>query len=170
MGRNASPSSSNSKRSSTRTPKDAPRRGAKKKICVFCADHTVWVDYKDVNVLRRFVSDRGKIKARRVTGNCVQHQRDVAIAIKTARELALLPYSVRAASDRAGGRGGRGGGGRGRRDEAMSEPREAAVADVELADVGDDGAEAAAGLDVDAVAGNGLAGVAVDAEAGEVEA
>ena len=51
------------------------------------------VDYKDVNVLRKFISDRGKIRARRVTGNCVQHQRDVAIAVKNARELALLPYT-----------------------------------------------------------------------------
>jgi len=124
MGRNASPSSSSSKRSSTRTPKDAPRRGAKKKVCSFCKDHTEWVDYKDVNVLRRYISDRGKIKARRVSGNCVQHQRDVAIAIKTARELALLPYAVRANTDRAGGRGGRGGPRGPRTDEA----RDGAVA------------------------------------------
>jgi ribosomal protein S18 len=68
------------------------------------------VDYKDVNVLRRFVSDRGKVKSRGNTGTCVQHQRAVATAIKTARELALLPYVVRTfASDKAGGRGGRGG-------------------------------------------------------------
>ena len=53
-------------------------------------------DYKDVNVLRKFISDRGKIRARRVTGNCVQHQRDVAIAVKNARELALLPYTSNA--------------------------------------------------------------------------
>jgi len=51
------------------------------------------VDYKDVNVLRKFISDRGKIRARRVTGNCTQHQRDVAKAIKNAREMALLPYT-----------------------------------------------------------------------------
>lgn len=128
MGRNASPSSS-SKRSSSRASKEAPRRGAKKKVCAFCADHTIWVDYKDINLLRRFMSDRGKIKARRVSGNCVQHQRDVAVAIKTARELALLPYSVRAASDRAGGRGGRGGPGRGpRREETGPEAGETAEA------------------------------------------
>jgi small subunit ribosomal protein S18 len=53
------------------------------------------VDYKDVTILRKFVSERGKIRARRVTGNCVQHQRDVALAIKSAREMALLPYSSR---------------------------------------------------------------------------
>jgi small subunit ribosomal protein S18 len=139
MGRNSSPSSSASKRASSsgRTPKDAPRRGAKKKVCAFCADHTAWVDYKDVNILRRYMSDRGKIKARRVSGNCVQHQRDVSIAIKTARELALLPYAVRAASDRAGGRGGRGGAGRGPRPEGRSE---AAVPDVVVGDVAAQGA------------------------------
>jgi small subunit ribosomal protein S18 len=54
-----------------------------------------YVDYKDTNLLRRFVSDRGKIRARRVTGTCVQHQRDVASAVKNAREMALVPYSSR---------------------------------------------------------------------------
>src|SRR6266516_320517 len=56
---------------------------------------TDYVDYKDVVMLRKFVSERGKIRARRVTGNCVQHQRDVATAVKNAREMALLPYSAR---------------------------------------------------------------------------
>src|SRR5437764_14682355 len=83
-----------------------PARG-KKKICIFCKDHIEWVDYKDVNVLRRFMSDRGKVRARRVTGNCAQHQRDVAVAIKTARELALLPYSQRTVTERGAGRGSR---------------------------------------------------------------
>ena len=97
-----------SDRGSRRTPKDLGRRGGKKKICIFCKEHIEWVDYKDVNLLRRFMSDRGKIRARRVSGNCTQHQRDVAIAIKTARELALLPYTQWAVSERgAGGRGGR---------------------------------------------------------------
>jgi small subunit ribosomal protein S18 len=67
----------------------------KKKVCIFCRDKIAHVDYKDVSVLRKFISDRGKIRARRVTGNCVQHQRDVATAIKNAREMALLPYSAR---------------------------------------------------------------------------
>lgn len=87
-----------------RTPKENTRR-TKKKVCIFCKEHIEWVDYKDVNVLRRFMSDRGKIRARRVSGNCAQHQRDVAIAIKTARELALLPYTQRAVSERGPGRG-----------------------------------------------------------------
>ncbi|MGH2557170.1 MAG: 30S ribosomal protein S18 [Actinomycetota bacterium] len=67
----------------------------RKKFCIFCKDKATSVDYKDVTLLRKFVSDRGKIRARRVTGNCAQHQRDVAIAVKNAREMALLPYTAR---------------------------------------------------------------------------
>ena len=70
-----------------------PPRKLKKKVCVFCKEKISYVDYKDTNLLRKFISDRGKIRARRVTGNCVQHQRDVAIAVKNAREVALLPYT-----------------------------------------------------------------------------
>src|SRR5579885_1167139 len=100
-----------------RAVKDTRPRG-KKKVCVFCKEHVDWVDYKDVNLLRRFMSVRGKIRARRVTGNCAQHQRDVQVAIKTARELALLPYTQRTVAERTGGR--RGPGGR-RRDEEGAE-------------------------------------------------
>jgi small subunit ribosomal protein S18 len=92
-----------SDRDRRRSQKDLGRRGGKKKVCVFCKEH-LWVDYKDVNLLRRFQSDRGKIRARRVTGNCAQHHREVAVAIKTARELALLPYTQRTVVERAGGR------------------------------------------------------------------
>ncbi|HWO71623.1 MAG TPA: 30S ribosomal protein S18 [Actinomycetota bacterium] len=67
----------------------------KKKVCIFCKEKIDYVDYKDVAMLRKFISERGKIRARRVTGNCAQHQRDVAAAIKNAREMALLPYSTR---------------------------------------------------------------------------
>src|ERR1700757_5268881 len=90
-----------------------PPRKPKKKVCQFCKDKVTYVDYKDSGLLRKFMSDRGKIRARRVSGNCSQHQRDVAVAIKTARELALLPYTQRTTSDRPGGRGagGRPGGG-----------------------------------------------------------
>jgi small subunit ribosomal protein S18 len=112
MARN--PKASN-KKSHDRRPKPAsaggrPRRG-RPKICIFCAEHASWVDYKDVNLLKRFINDRGRIKARGATGTCAQHQRDVATAVKTARELALLPYTVRTAG--VEGRGPRGGGGRG---------------------------------------------------------
>lgn len=71
------------------------QRKAKRKVCIFCKDKVEYVDYKDVATLRKFISERGKIRARRVTGNCAQHQRDVAAAIKNAREMALLPYSTR---------------------------------------------------------------------------
>jgi small subunit ribosomal protein S18 len=67
----------------------------KRKVCIFCKDKIDYVDFKDVMTLRKFVSERGKIRARRVTGNCSQHQRDVATAVKNAREMALLPYSAR---------------------------------------------------------------------------
>ena len=98
-------------RGTKRAPREN-RRGGKKKVCIFCTEHIAWVDYKEVNILRRFMSDRGKIRARRVTGNCTQHQREVAVAIKTARELALLPYTQRTVTERTGGRGGgRGGSG-----------------------------------------------------------
>ena len=66
-------------------------RKPKKKVCQFCKEKATGVDYKDTTLLRKFISDRGKIRARRVTGNCVHHQRDVATAVKNARELALLP-------------------------------------------------------------------------------
>jgi small subunit ribosomal protein S18 len=92
-----------------RTPKDTGRR-IKKKPCALCKDRVEWVDYKDVGMLRKYMSDRGKIRARRVSGNCTQHQRDVAIAIKTARELVLLPYTQRTTTERPGGRGGGRGG------------------------------------------------------------
>ena len=65
----------------------------KTKACSFCKDKKADIDYKDTALLRRFLSDRGKIRSRRVTGNCVQHQRDIAIAVKNAREVALLPFS-----------------------------------------------------------------------------
>ena len=119
-----------------RSSKDAPRK-IKKKVCIFCAERISWVDYKDVNLLRRFMSERGKIRARRVTGNCQQHQRDVAVAIKTSRELALLPYTQRTMTER-GPRGGRGPGGRGSRED-RDEVLELDVADVvDLADADDE--------------------------------
>jgi small subunit ribosomal protein S18 len=89
------------------SPKDLNRR-VKKKPCALCRDSIEWVDYKDVPLLRKYMSDRGKIRSRRVTGNCSQHQREIASAIKTARELVLLPYTQRTVTERPGGRGGRG--------------------------------------------------------------
>src|SRR3954470_23438272 len=97
-------------------------RPRKPKVCVFCVTHVEWVDYKDVNTLRRLMSDRGKIKARRVTGTCRQHQRDVAIAIKTARELALLPYALTPSAADKPGRGGGSRDGRSRGGPGASQP------------------------------------------------
>ncbi len=117
------PPSSRKDRGRTKTsdPKGRVRRG-RPKVCVFCTEHIPWVDYKDMNLLRRFMSDRGKIKSRANTGTCRQHQSDVALAIKNARELALLPYAVRTlAGDKSAGRRGRGGpGGRPDRPSAPS--------------------------------------------------
>jgi len=75
--------------------KQAWGRKQRTKVCQFCKEKATWVDYKDTQLLRKFVSDRGKIRARRVTGTCAQHQADVATAIKNAREMALLPYAAR---------------------------------------------------------------------------
>lgn len=85
-----------------------------------------YVDYKDVNLLRKFMSDRTKIRARRVTGNDAQQQATVAIAIKNAREMALLPYTNRVTTQRGGGRG-RGEGRDRDRDREGRPPRDAEV-------------------------------------------
>ena len=90
-----------------RAPKIDTRRGAKKKPCSFCQHGVGTVDYKDLAQLRKYISDRGKIRGRKMSGNCQQHQRDVTDAIKTARELALLPYTQRTVTERRGGRGSR---------------------------------------------------------------
>ena len=73
----------------------APDKPIKARKCVFCSKKGKLqnIDYKDTQLLRTYISERGKIRARRVTGNCVQHQRDIAIAVKNAREVALLPFS-----------------------------------------------------------------------------
>jgi small subunit ribosomal protein S18 len=83
-------------------------RKPKRRYCVFCKDHIEYVDYKDTQLLRKFMTDRGKIKPRRVSGNCAQHQHQVAIAIKRAREVALLPYTVPVISSKTEGKGRRG--------------------------------------------------------------
>jgi small subunit ribosomal protein S18 len=112
------------------------RRPIKKKTSILSSESIDWVDYKDVNLLRRFMSERAKIRARRVTGNSAQQQRAVARAIRIAREMALLPYSVRQVTQRSrGGRRDRGDrdrgdrGDRGDRDRMPEPPpeREAAA-------------------------------------------
>ena len=69
-------------------------RKPRRKVCQFCVDKVEAIDYKDVAKLRKFISERGKIQPRRMTGTCAKHQRELATAIKRARAIALLPYSV----------------------------------------------------------------------------
>ena len=80
------------------------QRQPRRKYCQFCKEGVEFIDYKDIALLRKYTTDRGKIKPRRVTGACTQHQRDIALAIKRAREMALVPYTVTVVSSR-GGRG-----------------------------------------------------------------
>ncbi len=91
-------------------PKPVGRKG-KKKISPIVTEGVAYVDYKDVDLLKRFMSDRAKIRSRRVTGNDSQQQREIARAIKNAREMGLLAYTSRVTTQR------RGGGGGGRRDD-----------------------------------------------------
>ena len=70
------------------------RPGGRRKVCRFCADKTLKVDYKDVRTLRSFITEGGKIVPSRTSGNCAKHQRQLAVAIKRARVLALLPFST----------------------------------------------------------------------------
>jgi len=90
-----------SKKNRARAPKEVNKK-FKKKTSVLVTDKVDFIDYKDVNLLNRFVSDRSKIRNRRVTGNTVQQQRDIANAVKNAREMALLPYTKRVSQTRAG--------------------------------------------------------------------
>ena len=73
-----------------RAPRPMVRR--RKKVCIFCADKVDFIDYKDSAKLRKFISERGKILPRRISGTCSKHQRDLNTAIKRARQVALLPY------------------------------------------------------------------------------
>jgi small subunit ribosomal protein S18 len=112
-----------SKKNKARSARDLNPRKFKKKTSVLVIEKVEYIDYKDVDLLQRFMSDRAKIKNRRVAGNTLQQQREVANAVKVAREMALLPYAKRVASTRTGGRGrdgGREGGREGGRDRETS--------------------------------------------------
>jgi small subunit ribosomal protein S18 len=96
-----------------RRDRKAGAGSGRRKPCQHCRDKVEQVDYKDVAMLRRFISDKGKIRSRRITGACRRHQNQIARAVKRARELALLPYvhdSREGGRDRNGGRGDREGG------------------------------------------------------------
>ena len=64
----------------------------RRKVCVFCSDENQKIDYKDANLLRKYISERGKILPRRITGNCAKHQRELTVAVKRARQSALISY------------------------------------------------------------------------------
>ena len=83
----------------------------KRRNCFFCKEKVTEIDYKNINQLRRYISERGKIRSRRITGACRRHQVQVAQAVKRAREMALLPYVAEGSDDRERG------GGRGRRED-----------------------------------------------------
>ncbi|MCU1429749.1 MAG: ribosomal protein [Actinomycetia bacterium] len=130
-------------------PPAKERRVTKKKTSILTSERIEWIDYKDVNLLRRFMSERAKIRARRVTGNDQQQQAAVARAIKVAREMALLPYSVRQVTQRSKGRRDRDrdGGDRGRGAPESSEATDVALSDVAAPEVDS--------IDVEAFEGNG---------------
>ncbi len=69
-------------------------RRARKKVCAFCVDKVAEIDYKDIARLRKYITERGKILPRRISGNCAKHQRQLTVSIKRARHIALLPYTA----------------------------------------------------------------------------
>lgn len=131
--------------------KAAPKRGknkdnnrrSKKKVSLLTQEKVEYVDYKDVNLLRRFMSDRAKIRARRVSGNDSQQQKEIARAIKNAREMALLPYTNRVTTQRGGRdrgeRGDRGDRGLKLENAEITEKVDVEVIETEIVDV--DGVE-----------------------------
>jgi small subunit ribosomal protein S18 len=124
-----------SKKSKPRAPKEgANPKKFKKKTSILLTDKIEYIDYKDVNLLTRFVSDRSKIRNRRVTGNTVQQQREIANAIKNSREMALIPYTKRVAQTRTS-RPPRDGDNRRSRDEDQTREPQVAAAAVESTDV-----------------------------------
>lgn len=92
------------RRPTRRRDKKGGSGSGRRKPCPYCKDKIEQVDYKDISALRRFISERGKIRSRRITGACRRHQNQVSRAIKRARELALLPYVAEPANERSGGR------------------------------------------------------------------
>ena len=137
--------------SNKKTKPRAPKEGAnpkkfKKKTSVLLTDKVEYVDYKDVNLLTRFVSDRSKIRNRRVTGNTVQQQRDIALAIKNSREMALLPYTKRVAQTRTSRPPRDGDSRRPSRDDAPQRDSQTASPEVDVVDV-----EGIEGVEVDLV-------------------
>ncbi len=139
-----------SKKNKARSARDANPRKFKKKTSVLTIDKVEYIDYKDVDLLTKFMSDRAKIRNRRVAGNDLQQQREVANAIKIAREMALLPYAVRVANTRVGGgrRGDRDRDG-GRDNVEQTEGEENTLEAPETAVEGDEAGEAVESVEQD---------------------
>jgi small subunit ribosomal protein S18 len=94
QSRSSERSSDSRGRDSRERPPDRKRRfQVRKKVCRFCVDKTPFIDYKDIKTLRFFVTERGKILPRRISGNCARHQREVTVAVQRCRNIALLPFS-----------------------------------------------------------------------------
>ncbi len=91
------------KNSENRRKRTAPATGGRRKSCFFCKSKVDEIDYKNIAELRRYISEKGKIRSRRISGACRRHQRQVAVAVKRAREMALLPYVAEGREDREGG-------------------------------------------------------------------
>ncbi len=92
---NSRPSSGGRGRPSGGRPGGPPRRMfQRKKFCRFCKDKDVRINYKDAKALRPYLTDRGKIVPRRISGNCAKHQREVCLAVKRARNIAIIPYTA----------------------------------------------------------------------------
>jgi small subunit ribosomal protein S18 len=158
-----------------KAPPGKERRPIKKKTSILITESIDYIDYKDVNLLRRFMSERAKVRARRVTGNTQQQQVAVAKAIRVAREMALLPYSVRQVTQRSKGRRDRGErGDRGDRGDREGELRDipGPIIDSDERGVGDEVAVDTNGFDDDTLAEDVLAdeltgGDAADSEGDE---
>ena len=135
-----------SKKNKARSARDLNPRKFKKKTSILVTDKVEYIDYKDVNLLTRFVSDRSKIRNRRVTGNDVQQQREIANAVKNAREMALLPYTKRVSQTRTSRAPRDGDSRRSERSEeqvvSQVESTEIESTEVEMADVVDEIVEA----------------------------
>src|SRR3954452_16532162 len=145
----------------TRRRDDRVERKPKKRISILDSEQITYVDYKDVNLLRRFMSERAKIRARRVTGNDTQQQREIARAIRVAREMALLPYSVRQVTHRSKGRRGERGERGERGDRGDRGDREGGERELGAEATGAEVAE-----ELDALAGDVLDGAVDDTESG----
>ena len=79
---------------SDRSDRDKKHPVGRRKMCKFCADETIKIDYKDGSLLKYFITDRGKLVPRRLTGNCAKHQREISTAVNRARMIAIMPFAV----------------------------------------------------------------------------